>query len=166
MTLCDCMDCSLPGSFICGVFQARILEWVAISFSRGSSRPRDQTRISSLAGRFFTTEPPVNSERAVLPWPPDPIPMFFPTKLYSPWSQIAFWSSERLKTNSFVQKLIASRVFHENHLLSSGIVPDFCFVLFSISGNFKCVLWYKVMSGLFKFLREVGCEGMEEVFLN
>ena len=36
-TLCDPMDCSLPGSTICGIFQARILEWVAISFSRRSS---------------------------------------------------------------------------------------------------------------------------------
>ena len=40
-TLCDPMDCSLPGSSIHGTFQARILEWVAISFSRGSSRPKD-----------------------------------------------------------------------------------------------------------------------------
>ena len=40
-TLCDPMDCSLPGSTIHGIFQARILEWVAISFSRRSSRPRD-----------------------------------------------------------------------------------------------------------------------------
>ena len=37
-----------------GFFQARILEWIAISFSRGSSRPRNQTRVSCIAGRFFT----------------------------------------------------------------------------------------------------------------
>ena len=41
LTLCDPMDCSLPGSSVHGILQARILEWVAISFSRGSSRPRD-----------------------------------------------------------------------------------------------------------------------------
>ena len=40
-TLCDPMECSLPGSSVHGIFQARILEWVAISFSRASSRPRD-----------------------------------------------------------------------------------------------------------------------------
>ena len=40
-TLCNPMDCSLPGSTIRGIFQARILEWVAISFSRRPSRPRD-----------------------------------------------------------------------------------------------------------------------------
>ena len=48
------MDCSPPGSFIHGVLQARILEWVAIPFSRGSSWPRDQTWVSHTAGRFFT----------------------------------------------------------------------------------------------------------------
>ena len=41
LTLCDPMDCSLPGSSIYGIFQARILEWVSISFSSGSSQPRD-----------------------------------------------------------------------------------------------------------------------------
>ena len=53
-TLCDPTDCSLPGSSICGIFQARIMEWVAISFSRGSSRPRDWTWVSSIADRCFT----------------------------------------------------------------------------------------------------------------
>ena len=53
-TLCDPMDCSLAGSSIHGIFQARILEWVAISFSRGSSQPRDQTQVSHIVGRRFT----------------------------------------------------------------------------------------------------------------
>ena len=48
------MDCSLPGSSVHGILQARILERVAIFFSRGSSRPRNQTQVSSTAGRFFT----------------------------------------------------------------------------------------------------------------
>ena len=48
------MDCSLPGSSVHGLLQARILEWVASSFSRGSSRPRDQTQVSYIAGRLFT----------------------------------------------------------------------------------------------------------------
>ena len=55
---CDPKDCSLPVSSVQGISQARILEWVAISFSRGSSQPRDQTCISCITGRFFTTEPP------------------------------------------------------------------------------------------------------------
>ena len=53
---CNRMDCSSPGSSVYRISQARILEWVAIPFSRGSSRPRDQTRVSCIAGRFFTTE--------------------------------------------------------------------------------------------------------------
>ena len=47
------MDCSLPGFSVHGTLQARILEWVAISFFRGSSRPRDQTQVSCIAGRCF-----------------------------------------------------------------------------------------------------------------
>ena len=46
-----------PGSSIHGIFQARILEWVVISFSRGSSRPRDQTQVSHIAGRCFINWP-------------------------------------------------------------------------------------------------------------
>ena len=56
--LCDPMDGSPPGSSVRGILQARILEWVAISSFRGSSRPRNQTRVSCIAGRFFATEPP------------------------------------------------------------------------------------------------------------
>ena len=52
-TLCDPVDCSPPGSSVHGILQARILEWVAVSFSRGSSRPRDRTRVSCVAGRCF-----------------------------------------------------------------------------------------------------------------
>ena len=48
------MDCSLPGSSVHGIFQARVLEWVAISFSRGSSWPRDRTQVSFIEGRRFT----------------------------------------------------------------------------------------------------------------
>ena len=54
-TLCNPMDCSLPGSSVHGIFQARVLKWVAISFSRGSSQPRDWTRVSCITSRHFTT---------------------------------------------------------------------------------------------------------------
>ena len=54
LTLCNPMDCSPPGSSVHGILQERILEWVAIPFSRGSSWPRDQTWVSCIAGRFFT----------------------------------------------------------------------------------------------------------------
>ena len=51
LTLCDPLD-----YIVHGILQARILEWVAILFSRGSSQPRDLTQVSHIAGRFFTTE--------------------------------------------------------------------------------------------------------------
>ena len=53
-TLCDPMDCSPPGSSTHGIFQARILEWVVISFSKRSSQPRDRTPVSHIVGRRFT----------------------------------------------------------------------------------------------------------------
>ena len=60
-TLCNPPDCSPPGSSVHRILQARILEWVAIYFPRGSSQRRDRTCITSIfciGGRFFTTEPP------------------------------------------------------------------------------------------------------------
>ena len=53
-TLCDPMDSNSPGSPVHGIHQATILEWVAMPSCRGSSRPRDQTCVSCIAGRFFT----------------------------------------------------------------------------------------------------------------
>ena len=53
-TRCDPMDCSPPGSSIHGILQAKILEWVVISLSRGSFQPRDWTWVSHITGRCFT----------------------------------------------------------------------------------------------------------------
>ena len=51
------MNYNLPGSSVHGILQARILEWIAKPSSRGSSWPRDGTKVSQIAGRFFTTKP-------------------------------------------------------------------------------------------------------------
>ena len=56
-TLCDPVACGPPGSSVHGILQTRIPEWIAIFFTRGSSQPRDQTHISYVEGRFFTTDP-------------------------------------------------------------------------------------------------------------
>ena len=56
LTLCDCMDCNPLGSSVHGISQVRVLEWVAISYSRGSSQPRDRSSVSCvsyIAGGFF-----------------------------------------------------------------------------------------------------------------
>ena len=78
------MNCSLPGSSVHGIFQERILKWVAISFSGGSSQPRDRTRVSHIVGRRFTFWAP----REVLR--PDYTTAHLsdslqPHALYSPW---------------------------------------------------------------------------------
>ena len=57
LTLCDPMDYSLPGSYVHEMSQGRILEWSAMSSSRGSSCSRNQTWVSCIAGSFFSTEP-------------------------------------------------------------------------------------------------------------
>ena len=54
LTLCNPMNCRLTGSSVHGILQARILGWVALPFSRGSSQPRDQTQVSNIAGGLFT----------------------------------------------------------------------------------------------------------------
>ena len=53
-TLCDPMDCILPGSSVHGIFQAVVLEWIAISFSKGSSQPKNRTRVSHIVDRRLT----------------------------------------------------------------------------------------------------------------
>ena len=62
-TPCDPVDCNPPGSSVHGILRAGILAWVAISFSRGSSQPRDRTWVSCIAGRHFnlwaTSEAPI-----------------------------------------------------------------------------------------------------------
>ena len=64
LILCNSMDCRLRHSSVHGILQARILEWVAITFSR-SSWPRDWTWVSCITGRFFISEPPGKPQRTV-----------------------------------------------------------------------------------------------------
>ena len=56
--LCNPMDCSPPGSSVHEIYKARILEWIAIPFSRGSSQPGDRSHVSCIAGGLITSEPP------------------------------------------------------------------------------------------------------------
>ena len=72
-TTCDPMDCSLRGSSVHGILQARILEWVAMPSSRGSSSPRDRTLSSCgscIAGRFFTAEPMTSTDSSLISYHP------------------------------------------------------------------------------------------------
>ena len=145
----DPMDCSLPGSPVHGILQTRILEWVAIPFSRGSSQPRDLTQLSHIAGRFFTlwaireaclshAEPNPTS----LPWQQSPtwsyslalpIPLTWSptTYLYHLFSyapgNLAFFSPRPCKiTSSFQLHLSKTSVKDLDYDLASVLDTDFC----------------------------------------
>ena len=79
LTLWESMDCSLPGSCVHGILQARILEWVTVPFSRGSSWSRDQTRVSCIASRFFTL------------WATGKFPFIFLLRYKWHTGQVCFW---------------------------------------------------------------------------
>ena len=109
-SLCNTVDCSLPGFSIHGIFQARILEWVAISFSSGSSQPRDRILVSCTAGRLlaiWATREVITSGSLVAkscltlvtPWTithQTPLRVGFPRQEY--WSRLPFPSPEYLST--------------------------------------------------------------------
>ena len=93
LTLCNPMDCSLPGSSVLGISQVRIREWVALSSSRGSSRPRDWS-LTCIASGFFTTEPP-GKPRVKFYSPAttkkNPILLITPLLPKLHWGVIIFW---------------------------------------------------------------------------
>ena len=94
--LCDPMDYSLPGSSVHGILQARILEWVAIPFSRGSFKPMDQTQVSCTAGRFFTIwEANINfSSRKIWILNSDPLLIIYVTYSTLTFLSLVFSSAE------------------------------------------------------------------------
>ena len=88
-TLCNPMDCSPPGSSVYGILQARTLEWVAMPSCRGSSWPRDQTRISCIARRFFTAEPP--GKPSYSPWGLKRVGHDRATNIHTVPNLLSFW---------------------------------------------------------------------------
>ena len=112
--LCNPLDCSLPGSSVHGILQARMLKWVAISSSRGSPGPRDQTRVSCsscIAGRLFIAEP-LGREISINPWVRDE--KIGPKEMHAAWSQTG-WASvfyiegpQERQTNAYNMQAICS----------------------------------------------------------
>ena len=128
--LCYLMDCSPPGPTVHGIFPARILEWVAMPSSRGSFWPRDQTQVSCIAGRFFTTEPPGNPHnmssvqfsRSVMSDSPCPSPtpgVHSDSRPSSQWCHPAI-SSSLVPFSSCPQSLPESESFPMNQLFAWG----------------------------------------------
>ena len=112
LTLCDPMDCSPPGFSVHEICQARILEWVAISSFRGSSRPRDQTQVSGIAGEFFTVW--ATREALLQNWFDTIHLVFFYCSFYSvPWTSLPwtwvktpYWNTEHC---SWIKWLLTGR---------------------------------------------------------
>ena len=105
-TLWDPMDYSLPGSSVHGILQARILEWVAIPFSRGSSWPRDRTQVFHIAGRCFT----IWATREA----------YYYSHQWLTWRQITVMRYLILKTLMFMKKvlIVYHGGFHAHHSFS------------------------------------------------
>ena len=121
LTLCYPMDCSPTGSSVHGIFWARILEWVAISFSNWSSRPRDPISISCvscMAGGFFSSEPSASLKEywSGLPCPP---PGHFPNPGIEPRSIV--WTTGKPK-NTGVGSLSILQGTFPTHKLNRGLL--------------------------------------------
>ena len=112
LTLCDSVDCSPPSSPVHRIFQARIPEWGAKSSSRGSSWCRDQTCVSCIAGRFFSTGASLVAQKVKhlpavwetqvgkIPWSRKwhPIPVLLPGKSHGQRSLVGYspWGPQRV----------------------------------------------------------------------
>ena len=102
------MDYSLPGSSVLGILQGRILEWVAVPFSRGSPRPRDQTQVSCIAGRFFTIWATREAPRSYMLW----VNWTLEPQPENPWVAMTIlcatsktWCSQVKKIKYFLKKI-------------------------------------------------------------
>ena len=110
LTLYYPVDCSTPGSSVHGILQARILECIAISFSRGSSQPRYRTRVSYIEGRFFTAEPPEK--------PPQSVQLLSRVQLFvTPWAAACQASLSITNSWSLLTLMSMESVMPSNHLI-------------------------------------------------
>ena len=114
-TLCDPMDCSPPGSSVHGILQTRLLEWVAISFSKGSFLPRDRTQVSHIAGRCFNlwaTKEQLNTYLDIVVQSLSCVQFFVTPWTAAHQASLSFAISQRLLKLRSIELLILS-----NHLI-------------------------------------------------
>ena len=118
------MDCSLPGSSVHGILQARILEWVAMPFSRGSSQPRDRTWVSHTTGGFFTV------------WATNYFTTYYPRNQKSLFALLLLFSSSVLHyLPEFARLMSIELVMLSNHLIICHPLL-LCIQSFPASGSF------------------------------
>ena len=150
---CKSIDCNLPGFSVHKISQARILEWIAISYSRGFSRPRDQTFFFCIAGRFITTEPP---ERHLNHWTVREVPFQSVQSLSCARSlqphrpQHAKLPCPSPTPRAFSNSCPLSRWCHST--ISSSVVPfSSCLQSFPASGSFPLSQFFQSMAKVLKF---------------
>ena len=131
-TLCDPTDCSLPGSSVHGIFQAIVLEWIAISFSRGSSQPRARTRVSRIVDRSFTVWATLNKFKTwvgKIPWRRkwQSTPVLWPGKSHGRRSLVGYslWGHKESDMTEWLHFTISIRT---SNLTIGGI----CFLIFQL----------------------------------
>ena len=123
------MDCSPPGSSVHGILQARILEWVAISFSRGSSQPRDRTQVSRITDRSLTSEPP-GKPKIQLGWGQILFVLSRKHSLYSLWSKPQYlkqafqWWNKIRKVYSWGLQRTIKKVSVSFNLRDTTVLPS------------------------------------------
>ena len=149
------MDCSPLGSSVHGLLQARILECIAIPFSRGSSRPRDGTQVSCIAGRFFTVWPPVKqSFLKVLPQFSS-VQSLSPVRLFAtPWTAALQASLSITNSRSLPKPMSIESVMPSNHLILCHplLLPPSIFPSITVFSNESAlhIRWPKYWS--FRFI--------------
>jgi len=122
-TLSDPTDYSLPGSSVHGILQAKLLDWVAVPFSRGSSWPRDQTQVSCTESGFFTVY-------ATIGFSTLPSPSHLITKTLMALMAILKWFEDPINShNKTYLRCGSNQIFFEEHTLSSSYALfKFCVV--------------------------------------
>ena len=118
------MDCSPPGSSVHGTLQARILEWVAAPFSKGSSQPRNQIRVSCIAGGFFTAEQPGKPDCK----PGFLYPVRFSTQLLTSSCPQKSLSSQGASSPSFKGFFIINKEKFPFQLTQNQVIWDFNYI--------------------------------------
>ena len=135
LTLCDPIDCGLPGSSVHGILQARVLEWIDMPSSRGSSQPRDQTHIgyvSSIVGWFFTTSTTWEAPTSLF----NSVQLLSHVPLFAtPWTAARQASLSVTNSQSPPKPMSIASVMPSNHLILCH--PLFCPQSFPASGFFQ-----------------------------
>ena len=119
-TLCDPSDYSPPGSSVHGILQARTLEWVVISFSRGSSWTRDRTPVSSVAGRRFTLWATREAPKHKIVWYKQCIRL----GIFGCYSVILVKNIESLSATDTIRSCSLAFAFRSNCSLHPSIYPS------------------------------------------